>query len=109
MGITFIKDLYIGKSVYKKRRMIKWKLKHFSSLLSLYVLIIPENENEQLEIMHAGFLRQRYYKQHPPLIAGFSGSYHEAVLMIKDLTDKALEETGSANIRAYILAKGLET
>lgn len=100
--IHFCKKLYISESLEKKKTYMKWRIRYFSRFLRLFLMVLPEGESEQLEIIHVGFLRQEYYRQHPPLIVGFTRTHKEAVDIVMKLTSKVYELNHNAEIRKFI-------
>ncbi len=83
---TFYKNLYIGESI-KNPIKVKWKLKHGAGQLSIYVISRAMNENDQLDIEHCAFLKQRYYKKHPAYVYGIAGSYKEALDIVLKISE----------------------
>ena len=83
---TFYKNLYIGESI-KNPVLVKWKLKHGAGQLSIFVVSEAQNENDQLEIEHCSFLKQKYYRKHPLLIYGIAGSYKEALDIVLRISE----------------------
>lgn len=104
--MKFYKYLYIGDTV-KNPAKIKRKLKLHAGVL-VYVICIARG-NDQLEIFHSAYLKQKYYRLHPPVIVGIAGSYEEAVGLIIKITKESLEETGCCNLKEYLKIKSKKT
>lgn len=100
--IVFCKNLYVSKSLENKSWFIKWKLRHFAGFLRLYLLVVSDNPNEQLEIMHASLLRQSYYKEHPTVVVGFSKTRREAFELVTQITQKVYSIWNNAELKKYI-------
>lgn len=98
--MRFYQNLYIGGTI-KDPAKVKWKLKHRAGQLNIYVLALADGEN-QLEIYHCAFLQQSYYRKHPPYIIGICSGYEEAVDLVIEITQKAVAETGKANLKDYL-------
>lgn len=101
--IIFLGQPYIGDSIKKPNKVIK-KLRRGKKQLKVYLIVLSEG-NGQLEIYHNIFLRQWYYKEHPPLIVGIAGDHEEAVELVCRITQEALEKTGKADLKDYLMAK----
>lgn len=98
--MKFYRHLYVGESI-KKPNKVKWKLRHRAGQLKIYVIALAGGD-DQLEIYHCAFLQQKYYKDHPPFIIGIAGGYEEAVDIVVEITQAALKETGSPNLKKYL-------
>lgn len=101
--VKFIDKLYIGKTVMWRSAEIKWRLRLFRRVRNVFLILVPQREGDQLEIMDSVYLRQDYYKRFPPVIAGFAYGYDEAVEVVVSLIEEVYRETGSCDIKGYIL------
>lgn len=97
--MKFYKYLYIGDTVTNPAK-IKRKLKLHAGV-SAYVIALCKGP-DQLEIFHAGYLKQRYYRYHPPVIIGIASDYEEAISMIVQITRECLDATGGCNLKEYL-------
>ncbi len=75
--LRFHKKLYVGEGIKHVRR-VKWKLLHGAGQLGVYVISICPG-SDQLEIMHAAFLKQQYYREFPPYVVGIASGYDDAL------------------------------
>lgn len=100
--MKFYKHLYIGDTVTNPAR-VKWKLKYHAGTQVYVVSIAPGAD--QLEIFHAAYLKQRYYRYHPPIIVGIASDYEEAVQIIVQIAQECVEVTGSCNLKEYLKQK----
>lgn len=105
--MKFYKYLYIGDTV-KELPKIKQKLKLHAGT-SVYVICIAGGD-DQLEIYHSAYLKQKYYRYHPPVVIGIASDYDEAVEIIIKITKECLEATGGCNLKEYLKekAKGMQ-
>ena len=100
--MKFYKKLYTGKSI-KRPNKIKWKLRHGKLQPGIYVIALASGA-DQLEIYHSAFLKQSYYKTNPPYIVGIAGGYEEAVNMVVELVQTAVEQTGDPDLKKYLFS-----
>lgn len=100
--MKFYKNLYIGDTI-KKPDKIKRKLKKYAKLNNVW-LITYLAENKRLEIYHCLMLQQNYYKTNPPYIIGIAGNKEEAAQIICQITEKAVQETGCADLVSYLFS-----
>ncbi len=97
----FYKELYWGDSV-KKRPVVKWKLYHGSGQFTIYCILRPFAEGDQLDILHCAFLRQPYYRENPAYIYGIAGSHEEALKLVVKISDEALAAGYEGRILEYL-------
>lgn len=100
--MKFYKNLYIGDNV-NNAATLKAKLK-IHALVNAYVIALAQGK-DQLEIYHAGYLKQKYYRKHPPVIIGIAADYEEAVEIVKKITDECVRETGECDLKEYLKKK----
>ena len=63
--MKFYKHLYIGDTVTNPAK-IKRKLKFHAGTM-VYVIAVAQGD-DQLEIYHSAYLKQKYFRYHPPVI-----------------------------------------
>lgn len=100
--MKFYKELYIGDTV-KDPEKIKRKLKRHAGTL-VYVICLSKGV-DQLEIFHSAYLKQKYYRIHPPIIVGIASGYKEAVNIVVKITEECLEQTGGCDLKGYLKLK----
>lgn len=97
--MKFYKYLYIGDTVTDPAR-IRRRLRLHAGV-NAYVIAIATGP-DQLEIFHAGYLKQKYYRAHPPIIVGIASSQQEAVEIVVQITQECLDATGNCNLKEYL-------
>ena len=97
--MKFYKHLYIGDTVTNPAK-IKWKLKHHAGTMA-YAITVAHG-NDQLKIFHSAYLKQKYYRYHPPVIVGIASDYDEAVNIVVKITQECLEATGDCRLKEYL-------
>ena len=100
--MKFCSNLYVGKSIRDPEK-VKWKLKHNAGQFSIYVIALAASKEDQLEIIHGGYLKQRCFDTEHMLVVGLASGRQEAVEIVARLAQKVVRETGDADIRGYIL------
>lgn len=86
----FDKNLYVGSSV-KNVALVKWKMQHGAGQISVFAICRAQNPNDQLDIIHCGFLTQKRFRNNPVHVYGISSGYKEALDMIVTISKKASE------------------
>ena len=97
--MKFYRYLYVDDRI-KNLSKIKWKLKHHAGV-EVYVIAVAHGA-DQLEIYHSAYLKQRYFRYHPPVIVGIASDYDEAVQIIIKITQECLSCTGACNLKEYL-------
>ena len=99
--MRFLEEMYVGKGIKNKDRTI-WKLKHGAGMVDVYVISIS-NSSEQLDCTLCSYFKQRAIRDSVGLVVGLAKGYSEAKELIVSMIEEALRETGSANVKDYIL------
>lgn len=113
MAMYFYRNLYVGPSI-KDVEETKRKLRQNAGQLTLYVLMLSPgfdpasgDGQNQIEFCHCFFLQQPYYRKNPPYIIGLAGGRAEAIGLVRQIVQEAYDNTGSADIRAYLFPHGI--
>ena len=101
--MKFLKEMYIGNGIKNKQKVI-WKLKHGVGMTDVYVISIC-NGKDQLDCTLCSYFKQKAVRDHVGLVVGLAKGYAEARELIVFMIEEALRETGSANVKDYILRK----
>lgn len=104
--MKFYKELYVGDTV-KDVKKIKRKLKHHEGTFVHVICIAPGDD--QLEIFHSAYLKQKYYRKHPPVVIGIASDYKEAVNIVVQITRECVELTGGCDLKGYLKLKVKQT
>ncbi len=97
--MKFYKYLYIGDTVSNPAK-IKRRLKLHMGV-SVYVIALSMGP-DQLEIFHGGYLKQKYYRSHPPIIVGIASCHEEAMEIVLKITQECLDATGGCDLKTYL-------
>lgn len=102
--ITFSNRLYISNSI-KENKVSAYKLgiRQGRGFLKLYLLALPANGFDQLEIFHNSLFKQRLYRKLDVKIVGITKTREEALSLLNDILLETIETNGNANIRDYLL------
>lgn len=100
--MKFYKYLYIGDTVTNPAK-IKRKLK-LHAFAKGYVITIAKGA-DQLEIYQSAYLKQKYYRYHPPIIIGIASDYEEALQIVLQITQECIEQNGNCNLKEYLKQK----
>ena len=106
--MQFYRKLYISESLEKKKEKIMRRLKTGKLQINVYIIALPSNERNQLEIYNSSLLMQPSFPKDNLFVAGIAKGYEEALELVEEITKEVYNETGGANIRAYIMGKEQE-
>ncbi|MCI9490292.1 hypothetical protein AALC75_00965 [Lachnospiraceae bacterium 48-42] len=101
-------NLYLGESIRKKRRKIIRKLNKGKLLPEVYILVLPEGEDNQLEIYGCAQFLQPFFPERDFFVVGIGKGFEEALEIVEEITKEVYNETMGAEIRDYILKKEQE-
>ena len=101
-GMRFRSELYVGETIRDPEK-VKWKLEHNAGQFSVYVIAIAASEGDQLDIIHCGYLKQRFFDTENMLVVGLASSRQEAVGIVTEIAEQVVRETGGADLRGYLL------
>ena len=99
--MRFLQEMYVGKGIKNKQKVI-WKLKHGIGMIDVYVISIS-NGNDQLDCTLCSYFKQKEIRDNVGLVVGLAKGYSEAKELIVSMIEEAVSETGSANVKQYIL------
>ena len=99
--MRFLKEMYVGMGIKNKKKVL-WKLKHGAGMIDIYVISIA-NGRDQLECTLCSYFKQKVIREQVGLIVGLAKGYSEAQNLMVSMIEEALRETGSANVKDYIM------
>lgn len=100
--MKWYKNLYVGDRAKGKCYRIIQKTKRGKLQNNVYLLTMPTNEENQLDIISANLLLQPYYKKKSIWIAGIAIGKEEAMEVLTCMVQDALLETGQASVKEYL-------
>ena len=99
--MRFLKEMYVGEGIKNKQKVL-WKLKHGAGMVDIYVISLS-NGNDQLDCMKCSYFKQKAIRDSVGLIVGLAKGYSEAQNLMISMVEEALQETGSANVKEYLI------
>lgn len=103
--MKYYHDLYLSKSLERKKEEIINKLEKNQWQLSKYLLVLSKNENNHLEFFDSVLLTQQLMPKEELFVIGIADSYVGAVDMVQQITEEVYANTGNTDIRNYLLSK----
>lgn len=99
--MRFLKEMYVGEGIKNKQKVL-WKLKHGAGMVDVYVISLS-NGRDQLECTNCFYFKQKAIRDNVGLIVGLAKGYSEAQKLIVSMIEEAFQETGSANVKEYLI------
>lgn len=101
--LIFFPKLYLGEGIREQKLdKIKKKLIEKPLLAGVYVLALSGNPGDQLEILDAKQLAQRFYETHTLQIIGIAGDYGDALQLVERITRECLSARGDCKLKEYL-------
>jgi len=93
----------MGEKARMNKYTIIWKIKHRAGMVRTYVIALPSNERNLLDIYHSAELMQRHYRNRPLFIVGIACGYEEALLVVQQIIEDVYRESGGVKVKDYIM------
>lgn len=100
--INWLDPLYVGTGAERNMARTIRRIRSRRGLLDTYVLTLPTNPDNQLDILHANYLLQGWYLHNDYTIIGIAAGYREARKLAIQIVQDAIQELGEPDIRRYL-------
>ena len=100
--MEFYKDLYVSEFLEKKRNKLVRDIRHKESYPSIYVIVLPACDHNQLELYSSIMLKQKVYDRDDLFIVGIADGYDDALMIVQRIYDDVLLKTGNTDVRRYL-------
>ncbi|SEQ06549.1 hypothetical protein SAMN02910289_01164 [Lachnospiraceae bacterium RM5] len=95
-------NLYVGKNAKKIKKKIIKCVNENKALGKAYLITLPLNDKNVLDIYPDYILIQNYYKRQDMYIVGIADGYEEAKMMVSDILLDCYKKTGQFKVRLMI-------
>ena len=103
--MRWYEDLYVGYNLLDKKRQVIRKIKNGKPQLNKYVITLPQNDYDTLEIYTSNILNQKWYRDSDMVVVGITEGMEEAMDMIQLIIMDCLNDTGEVKVKKYIMSK----
>jgi len=83
--MRWYEDLYVGYNLLENKRKIMRKIEKGKPMFNKYVITLPENDYDTLEIYPSNVLIQKWYKNSDKIIVGIAEGKEEASALAEAL------------------------
>ena len=108
MQMKFYCDLYVSECWQKKKEKIIKKLKKNRIQPQVYVIALSQGDQNELEFFSSILLKQHVFDNTEVFVVGIANGYDESLFMVRNIAEQIYAETGTADLRKYILERQKE-
>lgn len=101
--LTWYENIYVGNNAKKKEAKIRKKLDQGKLAAGIFLITLPVNPDNNLEIIGSVYLKQESLYRKCPMVVGLANGYEEALLLVQQITEDVFRQTGDTKIREYFL------
>lgn len=94
--------LYLGEQARKKRYKIIHKIKHRKLVKDVFVLTLPHQSGNVMDIYPANVLLQRYYQKRETTVIGIAKGRDEAFRLLERIIMECFRATGDFKLVDFI-------
>ncbi len=103
--MRWYRSLFVGTTAEKTKNQIVEKLNSNKPQLNVFVLTLPSNEKNLLDIFPSNILLQPYYKKQDYFVVGLAKGYEEALEVMTQIIMDTYNETGGFHVKEYLRFK----
>lgn len=101
--MKWYRKLYLGEKARKNKYSIIWKINHRAGMVKAYVITLPSNESNVLDIYNSAELMQKHYRKQQLFVVGIASGYAEALEVVRQIIEDVYRESGGVNVKDYIM------
>lgn len=105
MRIKCYCDLFVSESLKNRKNKELMSLMDRKLQPGITVVTLAQGEQNHLEFFPALLLQQHFFDEKELFVVGLAEGDGDAAELIREITQKVLDETGETDIRGYILRK----
>lgn len=94
--------LYVGEKAEPHKKTIVKKIKNNKVQLGIYVLALPVNNENVMDIYPAQVLMQKHFRKSNQLIVGIAKGRDEALELMMQMITDSINETGSYRVKDLV-------
>ena len=97
-------NLYVGENAKRRKHKIMMRAMRNKPQIGIYMITLPVNEANSLEIYPSYILLQKHYRKKNMMIVGISQGYEEALQVMQEIIMDCYRETGQYRV-SHMVAK----
>lgn len=87
-------NLYVGENAKRRKHKIIMRVIRHKPQIGIYLITLPVNEANSLEIYPSYILLQKHYRKKEMMVVGISEGYEEALSVMQEIIMDCYRETG---------------
>ena len=100
--MVWYQNLYVGRMIAARKDSVIDSIDRGDYPSGVYVVLVPENQNSQLELMSAREFRHAYNRENCLMIVGLGMGRTEAQSMVEAIVADVYADRKDADIRAWL-------
>jgi hypothetical protein len=100
--MKWYKDLYVGESIAEKSEKVKRKILRGALQVHIYVITLPSNQQNLLDIIPVREIQQKYYPKKDLYVIGLAKGREEAEQVAANLLSEVYFKTGGFDLLTYL-------
>lgn len=102
MRMKWYKKLYVGDIAREKKHTMIGKIRFRRFQRDAYLITLPSNGNNLLDIYPSYVLLQKAYKGQELFVVGLACGYEEALEVTRRVVEDVYQNTGGFDVRAFV-------
>ncbi len=103
--MQFMGCLYVGETLSSDEYNIVKKVHNNQVVPNLYLITLSTHEDNMLDLIPEWEALQKSYPREHLKVVGIANGKKETVRLVQDIIEESLQETGSADVRAFLKQK----
>ncbi len=99
--MKYYNQLFVSEGLEDKKDKLIEMIESDKILFHIYLLVVPYDSGEQLEIYDISLNHQSLIKDANNLVVGIANNYYDALILVEEIVKKVYTETGTAHIKKY--------
>ncbi len=96
--MKWYRNLYMGSMAKKHRRKIISNIKHGKKQIGVYVITLPSNDENVLDLYPSYILLQKHFRKIELNVLGIAVSRDEALEVVQDILMECFDRTGNFKV-----------
>ena len=101
--MRYIRDLYIANTLrgFDAADLLA-RIDRGDACENAYLITLSTNPDNQLDIIHTLFLRQKALRKYTETVVGIAPDRYEANVLVEEILHDTMEKTGGMDMRGYL-------
>lgn len=96
-------NLYVGENAKRRKRKIIMRARRNKPQIGIYMITLPVNDADSLEIYPSYILLQKHYRKKNMMVMGISEGYEEALQVMQEIVMDCYRETGQYRVSQMVV------